>query len=334
MDGFLATLTRLLTSCFQSPPPPTPISENNTQSPNPSHQRQSSPPYKAKSKVSHVVTDDELKSLSAACNKLWKLDTNRLNPEVDYAINLQHGKKPYQEGDFAPDSLFKYVNDQVWNKPTYKLFSRLLDNYTAEVGMTEIVTPEELTEQKDFLVAIMETSVMQYVHQYLLKQNKSQNVQVKDFINELQALWFTLYSRKAKNDSSGFEHVFLGEIKDNQVIGMHNWIQIYLQEKKGDFNYKGYIKPKKTERAHTPQQPHNNEQFITMQFEWKKASKMISSSFIGTSPEFEFALYTLCFYCGGEVNHIELGEYQVKLTCHKWNQGHRTYVATSFPSNE
>lgn len=333
MDGLLATLTRLLTSCFQSPP----TNENNTQpplSPNPSNQQSSVPPKKPQKlqstvTVSPVVTDDELKSLSAACNKLWKLDSNRLNPGVDYAIDLQHGKKPYQQGDVAPDPLFKYVKDQVWNKPTYKLFCRLLDNYIAEVGKTEIVTPEELTEQKDFLTSIMETAVMQYVHQYLIKQNKTRYVQVKDFINELQDLWFTLYSRKSKNDSSGFEHVFLGEIKEGQVTGMHNWIQIYLQEKKGEFNYKGYIKPKKN--GH---QPHDNEQFITMQFEWKNASKMISSSFIGTSPEFEFALYTLCFYCGDEESHVTLGEYQVKLTCHKWNQGHKMYVATSFPSNE
>ena len=43
-------------------------------------------------------------------------------------------------------------------------------------------------------------------------------------------------------DSSGFEHVFVGETRgDSEVIGFHNWIQFYLQEKAGHVDYQGYI---------------------------------------------------------------------------------------------
>ena len=41
-----------------------------------------------------------------------------------------------------------------------------------------------------------------------------------------------LYRRKVENDSSGFEHVFVGEEKDGVIVGLHNWIQLYLEEKK------------------------------------------------------------------------------------------------------
>ena len=43
-------------------------------------------------------------------------------------------------------------------------------------------------------------------------------------------------------DSSGFEHVFVGESqkKKANVAGFHNWIQFYLQEKKGLLDYKGF----------------------------------------------------------------------------------------------
>lgn len=42
-------------------------------------------------------------------------------------------------------------------------------------------------------------------------------------------------------DSSGFEHVFVGETRGGRtVIGFHNWIQLYLQEKLGHIDYKGY----------------------------------------------------------------------------------------------
>ena len=43
-------------------------------------------------------------------------------------------------------------------------------------------------------------------------------------------------------DSSGFEHVFVGETRgEKEVIGLHNWIQFYLQEKRGNIDYKGFF---------------------------------------------------------------------------------------------
>ena len=32
-------------------------------------------------------------------------------------------------------------------------------------------------------------------------------------------------------------------IKKNTVIGLHNWIGLYLEENKGNIDYSGYIKP-------------------------------------------------------------------------------------------
>lgn len=44
-----------------------------------------------------------------------------------------------------------------------------------------------------------------------------------------------------REDSCGFEHVFVGETKNGQeVMGLHNWIQFYLQEKHNNVDYKGY----------------------------------------------------------------------------------------------
>lgn len=44
-----------------------------------------------------------------------------------------------------------------------------------------------------------------------------------------------------REDSCGFEHVFVGETKHGQeVMGLHNWVQFYLQEKHNHVDYKGY----------------------------------------------------------------------------------------------
>lgn len=100
-----------------------------------------------------------------------------------------------------------------------------------------------------------------------------------------------------------------------EVTGFHNWIRIYLEEQKGNFDYQGYIKPKR--RGHGGMVPSSYEQFISLQFTWNGALKPVSSSFVGTSPEFEMALYTLC-YCIGETETIvQTGPYKVMVTCHR-----------------
>lgn len=287
-------------------------------------------------------TKEELADLSVACEKLWELDAHRLVPDVDYILNLQHGKKAYEVEDFASKPLFTFVDEKALLRPTYASFVALLDNYSAETGVSEVVTAAEKTENTKFLTLCMDTQVMQYVHQYLLARGKTKAADRAQFIAELEELWFGLYSRKARNDSSGFEHVFVGEIKEDtgEITGFHNWIQIYLEERRSiqnrtsTFDYRGFIKPKR--RALNSTQPSAHEQLITIQFQWRGALKNVSSSLIGTSPEFELALYTLCFYCGVEENKIRLGPYGVSVTCHRWpataRPGQKQYVATVFPS--
>lgn len=60
---------------------------------------------------------------------------------------------------------------------------------------------------------------------------------------KLKDIWFTLYTRGShKVSSSGFEHVFVGELKDGKVSGFHNWISYMKQEKSDLLDYKGYIR--------------------------------------------------------------------------------------------
>lgn len=53
-------------------------------------------------------------------------------------------------------------------------------------------------------------------------------------------------------DSCGFEHVFVGETRrGKQILGLHNWVQFYLQEKHKQIDYKGYIAQKNKTRVRT-----------------------------------------------------------------------------------
>ena len=66
-----------------------------------------------------------------------------------------------------------------------------------------------------------------------------------DLSNELHRIWFTEYSRaKGVTGSSGFEHVFVGEINSNdkEISGLHNWIRVYQLESSKQVDYQGYLK--------------------------------------------------------------------------------------------
>lgn len=59
-------------------------------------------------------------------------------------------------------------------------------------------------------------------------------------------MWFALYKREVANDTSGFEHTFVGEVdtRENCIKGMHNWVQWYIEESRGNVQYHGYLNPR------------------------------------------------------------------------------------------
>ena len=77
-------------------------------------------------------------SLDNMVQYLWDLDENRLTPNRDYKLNVQHGKKPSQKFDAASLPLFTFVDRRALHLPTYHAFIALLDNYHARVGEAEV----------------------------------------------------------------------------------------------------------------------------------------------------------------------------------------------------
>jgi len=88
--------------------------------------------------------DEEINDINKAANKLWDLDVNRLIPEKDYILDLQQGKNLWDEHDVSPDPLFSFVDEKVFEKPTYKYFRQLLDNYHFNTGTSENFTDDQV----------------------------------------------------------------------------------------------------------------------------------------------------------------------------------------------
>ncbi|KAG7455901.1 hypothetical protein MATL_G00246000 [Megalops atlanticus] len=267
--------------------------------------------------------------LSEILSELWKLDVNRLKPGTDYTISIQVLAGYVSQGsnsarDHAHSPLFSYVSeDKLKNLKTYNHFMKLLDNYETSTGVSELVTPEEQAENYHFLDSILETEVMKRAHRYLVSKGKSRS-DLRLFKNQLYDIWFRLYhrDRSGGEDSCGFEHVFVGETKyGTEILGFHNWVQFYLQEKQNHLDYKGY----KARDA-----PSVNDHVLNVQFSWNGLVKPVGSCFIGVSPEFEVALFTIVFLKSTERTTrvvANVDKYQLELVVYR----HGRSIGTSYP---
>ncbi|CAK6443527.1 unnamed protein product [Pipistrellus nathusii] len=273
---------------------------------------------------SDAITTDELKAIS---EKIYRADTNKAQKE-DIILNSQNAISPSETGDrvdHCPEPLFTYVNEELFSKPTYAAFINLLNNYQRATGHGEHFSAQQLAEQDTFLTEVMKTAVMKELYSFLHHQNRYGSE--REFVNDLKNMWFGLYSRgNEEGDSSGFEHVFSGEIKKGKVTGFHNWIRFYMQEKEGLVDYYSHIYDGPWE---------SYPDVLAMQFNWDGYYKEVGSAFIGSSPEFEFALYSLCFIARpGKTCQLSLGGYPLAIQTYTWDKSTygngKKYIATAY----
>lgn len=237
------------------------------------------------------VSKKEIKEISS---QIWQADKQRLS-ELDVSY-IEKGPR-----------LFTHVNEKQI-KGTYRLLEALFDNYEYRIGIPEKSSPQKEREIDAFLNAILLTPPITILHDWLGSKGLADK-NVTKFKKDLYKYWFAGYSRSGNaniKDSSGFEHVFLGEVneKKKKVIGFHNWLFAYEQEKKGHFVHKN----------HTRTCPND---VISLNFEWMSYNKPITSISIRSSPQLELSLYTLCFLARhGNSCGVTLGNKDHSITTH------------------
>lgn len=248
------------------------------------------------------ATDEEIRTISA---QIWDADSNRIDgADVQYNVN-------------GP-TLFTYVNEARFTG-TYAAMIAIFDNYIPETGIPETCSTPCRDEEDAFLDEILRTEPIRLLHSWLHDQGLA-SASESEFKNELRQYWFMNYTRSGGPlDSSGFEHVFVGEIKNNAVSGSHNWVNFYFEEKSNDFvygNYQGTCVP----------------EIVKFSFDWIGYPKSISSAFMRTSPELEVALGTLCLLTRVGTNcPVRVGG--VDMTWTAWDMtGLPTTIGTSYPN--
>ncbi|XP_035518214.1 poly(U)-specific endoribonuclease-A [Morone saxatilis] len=277
---------------------------------------------------SGVITDAEIKSLSET---LYALDSNKASASqlVIDPQALVPDSQTSSQSDLSPGLLFRYLDEEtLFSRPTYAALLAVLDNYHRMTGQTEDFSPQQLAEQETFVKETMSnTELGRELFAFLY--TKGVYATEEEFIHDLKMMWFGLYSRNNKKmDSSGFEHIFAGEIKGGKVSGFHNWIQFYLLEKRGQLNY----------YSHSFNGPWTTyPDVMGMQFMWEGYFKQVGSAVIGCSPEFDFALYSLCYITRpGKQCRLSLGGKELIIQTYTWDNSFygdgKKFIGSAFPA--
>ncbi|XP_071098474.1 uridylate-specific endoribonuclease B-like [Haliotis cracherodii] len=237
-----------------------------------------------------VVTPKELITFAQS---IWDNDVNRVDGSL-YTLNYQGMTTGKETGDGAAGKLITPADNQLDvlladHNTTYPTFIHLLDNYAANVQHAEHRPSHEIQEENKFWDAISKTKVMQLTFRFLV-DNGFMKSDMKAFRTIINEMWFELYpvqNHASALSDSGFEHIMVGETlthktSNTTVRGFHNWVQFYQEEKAGKLDYDGFIKYAQ------------NPDIVDVRFNWKNGIAKSSSFFVGTSPEFDMALYTVC----------------------------------------
>eukprot|EP00397_Hematodinium_sp_SG-2012_P044308 GEMP01049457.1.p1 GENE.GEMP01049457.1~~GEMP01049457.1.p1 ORF type:complete len:435 (+),score=71.59 GEMP01049457.1:90-1394(+) len=207
-----------------------------------SHRTSSPSPHGTQS---HRTKISRPSTAASAVEELWSIEQKyrlygdrQIAGRQYFSINTQ-GHAPYS-GDRASRPLFQFV-DYAWlQRPTVKAFIALLDNYERDTGKVDTMSGSELREVDQFLHACLQTAHFRFLREYLMQKRICCVGKLPELRELVYDLWFAPYKRGTKDDSSGFEHVFVGEERRGKIIGFHNWIQFYLEEKKRKVDYLGW----------------------------------------------------------------------------------------------
>ncbi|KAK7794916.1 hypothetical protein R5R35_005891 [Gryllus longicercus] len=263
------------------------------------------------------VTDEALRNISET---LLANDVNNAAQHV--RVNYQSRTRSNSITDDAP-SPFLSVGSRALEITTVAKVRRMFDNYIADTGINEQVTTQEVSEENGLLDAVIATSVMNHTLNFLATHGlvRRNTNALKSLLREL---WFTMYSRGGgKMGSSAFEHVFLAELKRGEISGMHNWIFFSFEEARNTADYMGYIR--KLELG-------NKGAIAKIHYKWSNVVKPVGSMFVGTSPELEMALYTICFLTRPDDRcQITLGNKVVTIRTHTFRYRGKNLIGSAFP---
>ncbi|XP_067048589.1 uridylate-specific endoribonuclease B-like isoform X1 [Acropora muricata] len=212
----------------------------------------------------------------SVCQDMWNRAVNTLKIPSELEVASTGSTEPLFDVK-SPGGTAKIT------EPVFVKMAELLDTYFNSPGDTSQKATEFIN------TVTIPGSAIEIAFKYL--QNNGivdKSKKLDDFKKILEHVWFDEYKKPGSGKKhSGFEHVFVGDLEKKQFKGFHNWYQ-FLLEQQG-----GHISSVNNATFNGSTQP----AFMSgLRFTWRKATKKAASSlFVGTSPAFDLAVFTVCF---------------------------------------
>ncbi|KAF1748883.1 hypothetical protein GCK72_025350 [Caenorhabditis remanei] len=267
------------------------------------------------------TTDAALQTL---VDKMWSEDQDRPSAAQ---VTMNWGEKISGKTGTKQANLFTTVDESLFTKRQYADLITTYDNnlFTADVCKAE---PAMGGFRKQYLQQVFNTftatPMFASAFAYLQSINYKETSSLDNFKTKvLWPLWFGTYSRcKGPLGSSGWEHVFSGEIKGSEVDGQHDWVRYYKEQKGDKMVYDGYYS-------------HDDNLIGTFQYHWNGATKPTGGFFTGTSPAFDFSILTVCALAHGNGGncHFKVTNFPIMVTSYTQacGDGSGTCLATAYP---
>ncbi|KAK9298457.1 hypothetical protein QLX08_008236 [Tetragonisca angustula] len=225
----------------------------------------------------YKISDDELFKIS---EELFAKNSHNIYKYIK--MNLQTRVTPSNiTTDEAKEPLFE-VDPELLDYPSIYITRSLYNNYEHD-SRKKLNRTLEIRKEENLLIDIfLNTNEMSRTMQWLADHGF---IDPDDFERKdvLRRIWFTVFS----GSTCGFERVFASENYGTAIIGVQDWIYFEYQESLKRIDYMGYID--KLDLGSTAS-------LIKLNFQMDGIVRPNATIFIGTLPELEMALYTICFY--------------------------------------
>ena len=196
-------------------------------------------------------------------------------------LNLQNRTTSPNVTDGAKYPLFE-IAPELLDFPSIFVTRTLYDSYEHDYRK-KLNRTLEIREHENLLIdTFLNTNVMATTMQWLADRGfiDPDDFERKDVIRRV---WFTMFS----GSSCGFERVFASENYGTAVIGVQDWIYFENQETLKRIDYMGYVD--KLNLGSTSS-------LLKLNFQMDGIVRPNATIFVGTMPELEMSLYTICFY--------------------------------------
>jgi len=247
----------------------------------------------------------------SVCQDMWNKAENNLVVGMDLKVDKT-----------SPQGLFQLLENgkTKTKKNEFVTFAALLESYSPDSKDGKL---EREMKVEAFLKEMAQPGgPLEQAFKYLQGKVLLPTTKMEDFLKLLRDTWFQEYEVREGQLLSGFEHVFLGDIykepktSQEHYEGFHNWYSFLLEQEKKKITQVN-VKSGNIKRETEPP-------FIaSLQFEWNGLTKVqpnnpgkrgSSSMFVGTSPGFEFALFSICFLqFKGELSSCNIGKSSITI---------------------